>query len=247
MTLDEFAEHDEPSFAAYSRWLPHFLTARQALWKVDSRWTQIRPHREAGFSRRPCSPFTVGWLATLSDRIWLVRYAIRAALAEIKVWHVFPCPTRRPPCRGNPLTLATTFLRRRYCLCSIPPFGWNLIFVSSDWPINWTSYLSGHAGGERDLRVTLVAAHPYEAVVGVKSPIRIMWCLVRGFCTKCGREVGDWFNSPAWQCRDAERSTASSARSGLSGGGSRNQHAPNAESSWRRSHTCRASKTGIGS
>src|SRR3989454_4405060 len=103
-------------------------------------------------------PFRIEFrlFATLFAQHWL----------KINVWHVFPCPTRRPPCRGNPLTLATTFLRRRYCLCSIPPFGWNLIFVSSDCPINRTSYLSGHAGGERDLWVTLVAAHPYEADVG---------------------------------------------------------------------------------
>src|SRR5947208_3805887 len=39
-----------------------------------------------------------------------------------------------------------------------------------------------------------------EADLGVKSPIQIIWCLVRGFCTKCGREVGGWFKSPAWQC-----------------------------------------------
>src|SRR5438093_3415 len=75
---------------------------------VGRRSGGARPSTEkqvsAGSLRSPKS--LLADLATLSDRIPLVRYAIRAALAEIKVWHVFPCPTRRPPCRGNPLTLA---------------------------------------------------------------------------------------------------------------------------------------------
>src|SRR2546426_11573772 len=90
--------------------------------------TESRFQQEAFVSPSRCwltlLPFRIEfrWFATLFAQHWL----------KFKVWHVFPCPTRRPPCRGNPLTLAATFLRRRYCLCSIPPFGSNLIFVSSD-------------------------------------------------------------------------------------------------------------------
>src|SRR3989442_13443327 len=45
-----------------------------------------------------------------------------------------------------------------------------------------------------------LVAHQCEPTLGLKSPIQIMGCLVRGFCTKCGREVGGWFKAPAWQC-----------------------------------------------
>src|SRR6266571_7149571 len=163
------------------------------------------------------------------------------------VWHVFPFPSRRPPCRGNPLGLAlhvfeaqvlpmlnSTFRMESHLRVFGLTNQLNIVFKRPRGRRERPPGNSSSCSPIRGRRWSQVS-NPNHVMLGPR------------LCTKCGREVGGWFNPPAWQCRDAEGSTASSARSGRSGGGSRNQHAPNAESSWRRSHTCRASKTGIGS